>query len=100
MAQCLRRQWTGHFNQRDYSGEWTSIALGSGSGRETDIASVPDQAGYRDTPLVDECAHFKEEEARAREMRLGTRRLVIETLRARGTPMDLRLAEELDAAAR
>lgn len=201
--------WTPHFNQRDYSGEWTSLALRSASGDASNIAAVPGAAGYRDTPLLDACPYFRavlaafeceteavrllrlgpggvihehrdpaasyadgffrlhipiatnpatvfvvdgqrlvmqpgecwyadfglphsvrndgdsdrvhlivdglrnawsdrlfaqagydfDEEARSRRMPEETRRLVIETLRARGTETDLRLAAELEAAA-
>jgi hypothetical protein len=59
LSRCLTVDWPGHFNARDYSGAWHSIALRSKSGTETDIASVPGQAGYRDTPLLDACPYFR-----------------------------------------
>lgn len=59
LARCLALNWPGHFNTRDYTGEWHSIALRSASGTETDIASVPGQAAYRDTPLLDSCPTFR-----------------------------------------
>src|SRR6478672_1336545 len=59
LARCLAAQWPDHFNARDYSGRWTSVSLRSSSGAETDIASVPGQAGYRDTPLLDACPYFR-----------------------------------------
>ena len=51
--------WTAHFNQRDYAGEWTSIALRSASGSEADIGAMPGQS-FRDTPLLDRCAYFRD----------------------------------------
>jgi hypothetical protein len=59
LDRCLSLTWPDHFNARDYSGDWSSIALRSGSGLETDIASVPGQTGYRDTPLMAACGHFR-----------------------------------------
>jgi aspartyl/asparaginyl beta-hydroxylase len=59
LAACVSAHWKQHFNQADYSGEWTSIALRSSSGMETDIYAHPDAAGYMDTPLLDQCPYFK-----------------------------------------
>ncbi len=56
---CLRAQWPEHFNSRDYSGRWSSIALRSASGEASDILSVPGQRDYRDTALLDECPYFR-----------------------------------------
>lgn len=54
---CLEIKWTGHFNQKDYSGSWTSISLRSASGSENDIYAHHGQ--YRDTPLLLHCNYFK-----------------------------------------
>lgn len=59
LARSLRVSWPNHFNTRDYSGHWSSIALRSATGSDADIASVPGRAGYRDTPLLDGCAAFR-----------------------------------------
>lgn len=59
LTRCLAVEWPGHFNARDYSGRWASIALRSASGAEADINSVPGQPGYRDTPLLDACGYFR-----------------------------------------
>jgi hypothetical protein len=56
---CLRADWPAHFNQRDYQGEWTSLALRSASGGARDIASTPGAAGYRDTAVLDACPAFR-----------------------------------------
>jgi len=55
---CEAHAWMPHFNTRDYSGEWSSIALRSASGESADILSHPEQAGYRDTPLLAACPAF------------------------------------------
>lgn len=59
LATCLRSDWTRHVNQRDYSGEWTGIALRSATGESADILSVAGIAGYRDTPLLGDCTCFR-----------------------------------------
>jgi hypothetical protein len=79
LTRCLASEWPQHFNTRDYSGQWTSIALRSASGTETDIASVPGHASYHDTPLLDACSYFRSvvsafccEKETVRLLRLGT----------------------------
>jgi hypothetical protein len=59
LARCLALEWPDHFNARDYAGQWSSISLRSASGMAADIASVPGQGGYRDTPLLDACPCFR-----------------------------------------
>jgi hypothetical protein len=56
---CLAVSWPEHFNQRDYAGLWTSLALRSRSGSELDIASIPGETTYRDTPILDRCPCFR-----------------------------------------
>ncbi len=60
MIRSCAAQWTRHANQRDYTGEWTGIALRSASGSPGDLLSVPGSDGYRDTPLLEECRYFAE----------------------------------------
>jgi hypothetical protein len=55
---CETLQWTPHFNTRDYSGEWSSIALRSASGSASDIHSHPTENAYRDTALLGACRYF------------------------------------------
>ncbi|UKJ06776.1 aspartyl/asparaginyl beta-hydroxylase domain-containing protein [Solitalea lacus] len=47
-----------HFNQNDYAGEWTSIALRSASGLISDVFAHPN-ADYQDTPLLAHCTYFR-----------------------------------------
>ncbi|HEY0111451.1 MAG TPA: aspartyl/asparaginyl beta-hydroxylase domain-containing protein [Fibrella sp.] len=60
LSTCRRLQWGGHFNQKDYVGTWTSIALRSASGREDDIYSHPTVQAYVDTPLLAQCTYFRQ----------------------------------------
>jgi hypothetical protein len=56
---CLALNWKQHFNQNDYSGDWSGIALRSSSGNETDIFSHPGSV-FKYTPLSDACPYFRE----------------------------------------
>jgi hypothetical protein len=56
---CLAMDWAKHVNTRDYSGEWTGIALRSDSGEASDIVAHPTVHGYRDTALFDRCEYFR-----------------------------------------
>ena len=60
LTTCRRLHWGQHFNQKDYSGNWTSIALRSASGREGDIYAHPNQAVYSDTALLTKCRYFRQ----------------------------------------
>ena len=51
-------QWKLHFNQQDYNGSWTSIALRSPTGTETDIYAHS-AGGFADTPLLEKCLGFQ-----------------------------------------
>lgn len=59
LALCLEMHWQEHFNQSDYSGEWSGIALRSASGKSEDIYAHATQ-GFRDTPLWQRCLYFQE----------------------------------------
>src|ERR1044072_4299800 len=56
---CLALNWNPHFNQNDFSGDWSGIALRSSSGNETDIFSHPGSV-FKDTPLLGACPYFCE----------------------------------------
>ena len=51
--------WVPHFNQNDYSGQWSSVALRSRSGRAEDIQPRGGAEEFRDTPLLDACPHLR-----------------------------------------
>lgn len=60
LSLCLQREWSDHFNQKDYRGSWQSIALRSGSGREADIYANYGVSTYQDTALLDRLPYFRE----------------------------------------
>ena len=60
LTTCREEHWGQHFNQKDYSGNWTSIALRSASGRTDDIHAHPTHQAYVDTPLLTKCRYFRQ----------------------------------------
>lgn len=60
LSKCLKIQWPEHFNQQDFEGSWTSIALRSASGRESDISAHYTEQAYINTPVLQECHYFRE----------------------------------------
>ncbi|MBV8253695.1 MAG: aspartyl/asparaginyl beta-hydroxylase domain-containing protein [Chitinophaga sp.] len=59
LINCEQATWQLHFNTRDYDGEWTAVALRSGTGHDADIYAHP-SAEYQDTDLLDACPYFRE----------------------------------------
>ncbi|MCC6279863.1 MAG: aspartyl/asparaginyl beta-hydroxylase domain-containing protein [Saprospiraceae bacterium] len=59
LATCEARQWTDHFNKKDYVGDWTGIALRSASGKTGDLSAHVNQE-FEDTPLLNSCPYFRE----------------------------------------
>jgi len=57
---CVQKHWALHFNQNDFSGQWTSISLRSATGLENDIYAHPSAITYIDTPLLAQCPYFTE----------------------------------------
>ena len=60
LTTCWQVHWSQHFNQKDYSGDWASIALRSASGRADDIHAHPTHQAYIDTPLLAKCRYFRQ----------------------------------------
>ena len=62
LALIRRDEWTQHYNQRDYGGEWSGVALRSISGRADHLASQ--QQGQRDpfldTDVLARCGYFRQ----------------------------------------
>ena len=56
MNACLDAAWRPHFNDRDYSGNWTSIALYSVSGKADDIMTFG--GVYQPTELLARCRYI------------------------------------------
>lgn len=57
---CVALSWPQHFNKRDYEGSWTSIALRSASGLESDIYTVSARSVWIDTPILSQCPYFQD----------------------------------------
>jgi quercetin dioxygenase-like cupin family protein len=57
---CLQTQWKEHFNDQDYMGSWTGIALRSQSGNTADIFANNSDLPFIDTPLLFSCTYFQE----------------------------------------
>ncbi len=57
---CVALSWPQHFNKRDYEGSWTSIALRSATGQESDIRTISAHSSWIDTPLLSQCPYFQE----------------------------------------
>lgn len=58
MNVCLEAKWKSHFNTRDYSGDWNSIALYSVSGNAEDIRT--EGGTFSPTPMLEACTYFRE----------------------------------------
>jgi Aspartyl/Asparaginyl beta-hydroxylase len=54
-------EWTPHYNQRDYGGEWSGVALRSISGRANDLVSQHpgDPEQFLDTEVLARCGYFR-----------------------------------------
>lgn len=59
LKKCQKKEWLLHFNQNDFTGNWSSFALRSISGSELDILATPN-ATFQDTPTLTNCLYFKE----------------------------------------
>src|SRR5579883_3353608 len=51
-------EWTKHYNQADYGGDWRGAALRSKSGNTRELFAGA--AEFQDTPLLDACPYFRE----------------------------------------
>lgn len=53
--------WTPHFNQDYYEGEWKGLALCSTTGRANQLTWLPTDAPFAtETPLLTRCPYFRE----------------------------------------
>jgi hypothetical protein len=61
LATARRLPWSPHYNERDFGGDWSGIALHSASGDPADlIAFPPGQPAFRETPLLQQCPYFRQ----------------------------------------
>jgi hypothetical protein len=52
-------EWIPHFNQSDYEGSWSSVALRARGGRAGDIVPMGAPEEFEDTQLAARCPHLK-----------------------------------------
>jgi hypothetical protein len=53
--------WSAHYNERDFGGEWKGAALRSAAGSSRDIQAAPaGEAQFMETPLLARCHYFRE----------------------------------------
>ncbi|MGO9261741.1 MAG: aspartyl/asparaginyl beta-hydroxylase domain-containing protein [Bryobacteraceae bacterium] len=59
---CVRpEEWSPHYNEGDYGGQWRGAALRSACGSAGDLSAQPRHGGgFADTPLLDRCPYFRE----------------------------------------
>lgn len=60
LARCVALQWPLHYNQWDYAGSWTCIALRSATGAANDVYAHPGASTWANTPLLGQCDYFRE----------------------------------------
>jgi hypothetical protein len=60
LATAHTLEWPAHYNERDYGGAWSGIALRSVTGEINQlIAGSAGRAVFADTPLLDRCPYFR-----------------------------------------
>lgn len=61
VQKIINENWTAHYNTKDYTGKWTSIALMSESGKSDQIYASPNATEKLvPTEILNSCAYFKE----------------------------------------
>jgi quercetin dioxygenase-like cupin family protein len=61
LQKIMKSNWVDHYNQNDYSGKWTSIALMSSDGKSENIYAFNlDGSEIKNTEILDSCIYFKE----------------------------------------
>ncbi|MNK09042.1 L-proline cis-4-hydroxylase [compost metagenome] len=61
LSRAMKSQWIPHFNTAGYTGSWNAISLYAKDGNEQHIFAHPmDQSAITETPLMKECAYFRE----------------------------------------
>jgi Aspartyl/Asparaginyl beta-hydroxylase len=59
LARILGGAWKPHFNQQDYVGDWSGLALRSRMGDANDISPHGTAAEFKNTPLMEQCPHLR-----------------------------------------
>lgn len=61
MQRIQENSWVAHYNQADYSGSWTTLALYSKDGSSSSIyASMDNTVNLKATAIMDACAYIRE----------------------------------------
>ena len=61
LALIRSEEWTPHYNQNDFGGDWRGTALRSPTGHITNLlAPFTGASTFADTPLMNRCGHFRE----------------------------------------
>ncbi|HEX3682301.1 MAG TPA: aspartyl/asparaginyl beta-hydroxylase domain-containing protein [Bryobacteraceae bacterium] len=61
LALIRPEEWTPHYNQNDFGGDWRGVALRSPTGQITNLlAPFTSASTFADTPLMTRCAYFRE----------------------------------------
>jgi len=54
-------EWSPHYNEKDFGGQWEGVSLRSATGSHRDIlAGPPNQSAFRNTSLLERCGYFRE----------------------------------------
>lgn len=56
----INENWTAHYNTKEYTGNWSSIALMSENGKSDQIYASPNAEKLVPTEILDTCTYFKE----------------------------------------
>src|SRR5580700_1748325 len=59
LAGIQPEEWSPHYNERDFGGDWRGVALRSASASPRDLNAGPSVVGFVDTPLLDRCPYFR-----------------------------------------
>ena len=60
LAKVEPGEWLPHYNRADYDGEWTGVALRSTGGSAAELFTNPTATQFRDTPVLERCAYFRQ----------------------------------------
>jgi hypothetical protein len=61
LARVAAEEWTAHYNQGDYGGEWRGAALRAPAGAAHRLnAGAPGAAGFEETALLGRCPYFRQ----------------------------------------
>lgn len=52
--------WMPHYNRADYEGDWSGVALRSAGGSAAELFTNPAASSFRDTPVLERCACFRQ----------------------------------------